>query len=601
MKLQPNVKYATRGILFFLVILLLSSSPLFKQWELFLLDIGRMSWVERAPTADQQNLYCLRDLRNNVGLKETHKLVAQLKRLGAKAVVMGVREGYPQEELKYLDSLVATDIVVFGVRPTTKFGEFHFGTVTQSAAMDLIVDRPNLPPKSEWGVFANRYNEDGVARRFVPYGCVVWEKGDTIPDVALLVAAKYYGFPSNTVPHRDGNTVAYGDLRIPILNDGSAYVLSREWSRGENVDVLESIRFVSRTSQGWVPEMMRGKIVYLGNGQCGTIGTLLGRRFVTPAPGWLRTILLAIFVLLAVLAGIRYKPGRIILITGTAALVYFAGSFALFVWGGWYVEIVSPFLCLLFGGIVFAYSRSSNDTKALETEKKRILESQKEKLEQEVAERTAELRIEKEETERLLYNILPVEVAKELQEKGSILPRRYEEISVLFSDFKGFTSTVSAMPAGRLVDELNDIFQVFDDIIDKHGIEKIKTIGDSYLIAAGLPKESGNHAIQCVRVALEMLRFIEQRNASSAIKWQMRVGIHSGTVVAGVVGKKKFTYDVWGDTVNIAQRMEASGVPGRVNVSAYTYHLVKDRFTCEYRGKIDAKGKGEIDMYFVLK
>lgn len=234
-----------------------------------------------------------------------------------------------------------------------------------------------------------------------------------------------------------------------------------------------------------------------------------------------------------------------------------------------------------------------------EMEKKKLIEAQKDQLEIEVAERTKELRMEKEETERLLYNILPVEIAKELQEKGTIIPRRYEEISVLFSDFKGFTNTVSTMPANRLVEELNDIFHVFDDIIDKHGIEKIKTIGDSYLIAAGLPKESENHAIQCVKVALEMIHFIEKRNETSAIKWQMRVGIHSGTVVAGVVGKKKFTYDVWGDTVNIAQRMEASGVPGKVNISAYTYDLIKQYFECEYRGKVDAKGKGEIDMYFV--
>jgi class 3 adenylate cyclase len=237
---------------------------------------------------------------------------------------------------------------------------------------------------------------------------------------------------------------------------------------------------------------------------------------------------------------------------------------------------------------------------ALEQEKKKLVEAQKDQLEIEVAERTNELRMQKEETERLLYNILPMDIAKELQEKGTSIPRRFEEISVLFSDFKGFTNTVATMPAHRLVEELNDIFRVFDDIIDRHGIEKIKTIGDSYLIAAGLPKESENHAIQCVKVALEMIRHIDKRNETSAIKWLMRVGIHSGSVIAGVVGKKKFTYDVWGDTVNIAQRMEASGIPGKVNISAHTFHLVKNEFNCEYRGKIDAKGKGEIDMYFVL-
>ena len=237
---------------------------------------------------------------------------------------------------------------------------------------------------------------------------------------------------------------------------------------------------------------------------------------------------------------------------------------------------------------------------AVEQEKKKLIEAQKEKLEIEVAERTKELRKEKEETERLLYNILPVEIARELKEKGTTIPRRYEEITIIFTDFRGFTNTVATMPANKLVEELNDIFRDIDDIIDKYGLEKIKTIGDSYMIAAGLPKESENHAVQCVRAAIEMLQFLERRNRDSAVKWQMRVGIHSGTAVAGVVGKRKFTYDVWGDTVNIASRMETSGQPGKVNISAYTYALIKQYFECEYRGKVDAKGKGEIDMYFVV-
>ncbi|MFC2133763.1 adenylate/guanylate cyclase domain-containing protein [Bacteroidota bacterium] len=217
----------------------------------------------------------------------------------------------------------------------------------------------------------------------------------------------------------------------------------------------------------------------------------------------------------------------------------------------------------------------------------------------ELEEKSVELRNEKETVDNLLYNILPVEIADELKEKGTTTPFRHEEVTILFTDFKGFTNIVATMPPEKLVSELNDMFQNIDDIIVKYHMEKIKTIGDSYLIASGLPKESKNHAVQCISAALEIAEYINQRNIKSSVKWQIRLGVHSGPVVAGVVGKRKFAFDVWGDTVNIASRMEASSEPGRVNISAYTYDLVKDNFECEYRGKIMAKGKGEIDMYFV--
>ena len=235
-----------------------------------------------------------------------------------------------------------------------------------------------------------------------------------------------------------------------------------------------------------------------------------------------------------------------------------------------------------------------------EQERKRVAIEHKDRLEVEVAERTQELRAEKENASRLLHNILPVDVADELIANGSTQPQRYEEVSILYTDFKGFTNAVASLPAKRLVEELNDIFQHFDDIIDSCGIEKIKTIGDAYMIAGGLPKPLPDHAERCVDAALKMLAYLDERNKTSALKWNMRAGIHSGAVIAGVVGKRKFTYDVWGDTVNIASRMESAGEPGRVNVSAYTYDLVKARYKGEYRGKLDAKGKGEIDMYFVL-
>jgi len=221
-------------------------------------------------------------------------------------------------------------------------------------------------------------------------------------------------------------------------------------------------------------------------------------------------------------------------------------------------------------------------------------------LAERVEAQTAELRREKEETERLLYNILPRAVATELRTTGRNTPRRHEEVSVLFADLVDFTVTVGTIPPRKLVDELNAIFSAFDDIVARHGLEKIKTIGDAYFAVAGLPEPLPRHAVACVRCALEMTAFIEERNRHSALKWPMRIGIHSGGVVAGVVGKSKFTYDIWGDAVNIAARIESAAEPGRVNLSAYTYDLVRHDFDCQYRGKIEIKGKGRIDMYHVL-
>ncbi|MEO6929849.1 MAG: adenylate/guanylate cyclase domain-containing protein, partial [Casimicrobiaceae bacterium] len=236
---------------------------------------------------------------------------------------------------------------------------------------------------------------------------------------------------------------------------------------------------------------------------------------------------------------------------------------------------------------------------AAERDRKRIAIEHNARLEVEVAERTQELRQEKENASQLLNNILPAEIAAELIAKGSTEPRRYEEVSILFTDFDGFTNAVASLPARKVVDELNDIFQHFDDIIDACGVEKIKTIGDSYMIAGGLPNPLPDHAERCVDTAVKMLAYLEERNRHSALKWTMRAGIHSGTVLAGVVGKRKFTYDVWGDTVNIASRMETAAEPGRINVSAYTYDLVKQRYQGVYRGKLEAKGKGAIDMYYI--
>ena len=210
---------------------------------------------------------------------------------------------------------------------------------------------------------------------------------------------------------------------------------------------------------------------------------------------------------------------------------------------------------------------------------------------------------EKDRSDKLLLNILPFETAEELKEKGSATPKQYSMVSVLFTDFKGFTSIAEKLTPEQLVEELNHCFLEFDLIIDKHNLEKIKTIGDSYMCAGGIPVANTTNPIDVVRAGLEiqeyMNRLKSERYANGQDCWELRVGIHTGKVIAGVVGKNKFAYDIWGDAVNVASRMESSGAPGKVNISGDTYELVKDIFTCEYRGKVKAKNKGEIDMYFV--
>lgn len=210
---------------------------------------------------------------------------------------------------------------------------------------------------------------------------------------------------------------------------------------------------------------------------------------------------------------------------------------------------------------------------------------------------------QKEQIEHLLLNILPVEVAKELQDSGHATPRNYETVSVMFTDFKGFTSTADKISPGELVDELNICFEAFDDIITRYNLEKIKTIGDSYMCAGGIPTPDENHAYNIVKAGLEIQKYNHQNNQRRLEKglppWDIRIGIHVGPIVAGVVGRKKYAYDIWGSTVNIASRMESNGEPGQVNISSSTYELVKEKYTCKYRGKIYAKNVGEIDMYFI--
>lgn len=209
----------------------------------------------------------------------------------------------------------------------------------------------------------------------------------------------------------------------------------------------------------------------------------------------------------------------------------------------------------------------------------------------------------KQRSEALLLNILPYETAQELKKKGSAETKNFESATVLFTDFKGFTKISEQLTPKELITEIDTCFKGIDQIMDKYQIEKIKTIGDAYMAAGGLPKENLSHPIDVVMAAKEILLFIEELKTERIEKklpyFDIRVGIHTGPLIAGIVGTKKFSYDIWGDTVNTASRMESSGEINKINVSGSTYELIKDQFVCEYRGKVAAKNKGEIDMYFV--
>ena len=225
----------------------------------------------------------------------------------------------------------------------------------------------------------------------------------------------------------------------------------------------------------------------------------------------------------------------------------------------------------------------------------------------------AALQVEKDRSENLLLNILPADIAAELKEKGRADARDFDMVSILFTDFIGFigfigfTAISEKLSAKELVAEINICFEAFDGTMDKYNLEKIKTIGDAYMAAGGLPVLRDDSIKNTVLAALEMQTFIGKRksdmDAVGRPAFEMRVGIHSGPIVAGIVGVKKFQYDIWGDTVNTASRMETKGAAGQVNISQATYELLKDdlQLSFESRGKIEAKGKGEIEMYFVSK
>ena len=240
-------------------------------------------------------------------------------------------------------------------------------------------------------------------------------------------------------------------------------------------------------------------------------------------------------------------------------------------------------------------------------ENEKIIKSQNVLLEEKVKERTEELQLtlqelnhtlaevekEKQKSDQLLLNILPNVVATELKEYGYATPQYFEQATIIFADFVNFTHYAELQNPHFLINQLNELFHSFDEICERHNLEKIKTIGDCYMAVGGVPIANDTNAHDCINAALEMIQSLKG-NA-----WNIRIGIHTGAVIAGVIGKHKFAYDIWGDAVNIASRMETASDSGRINITNSTYELVKDSYTCTYRGKILSKNKGELDMYFV--
>ena len=209
---------------------------------------------------------------------------------------------------------------------------------------------------------------------------------------------------------------------------------------------------------------------------------------------------------------------------------------------------------------------------------------------------------EKNRSESLLLNILPEETASELKEFGKVKAKRFESVTVLFTDFVGFTAYAKNLEPEELVSSVDYYFSKFDEIMEKYGVEKIKTIGDAYMCASGLPQPEEFDVFRAVQAAFEIIKFMEESKKTHVdhmAHFDIRIGLNTGPIVAGVVGIKKFAYDIWGDSVNVASRMESKSMPGKINISESTYNLIKDVYDCEYRGEIDVKNKGMMKMFFV--
>ena len=232
-------------------------------------------------------------------------------------------------------------------------------------------------------------------------------------------------------------------------------------------------------------------------------------------------------------------------------------------------------------------------------ERKRLRDEEKRKAE-DLKAAFAEISRQTELNETLLLNLLPGQVAAELRENGRVEPMYFQDATIVFSDFAGFTLATEQLSAEELVQTLHEYFSAFDEIIGCYGLEKLKTIGDSYMFAGGIPEPTSSHPVDAVMAAHAMIHRVAELAARPGhVDWKIRLGVHTGPVIAGVVGTRKFAFDVWGETVNFGSRMESSGAPGRINVSSTTYARVKDFFVCEPRGRVKTKEGREVDMYFV--
>jgi adenylate cyclase len=228
------------------------------------------------------------------------------------------------------------------------------------------------------------------------------------------------------------------------------------------------------------------------------------------------------------------------------------------------------------------------------------LEKANEELEQRVEERTADLWLEKEKSEQLLLNVLPKPIADQLKQSKDAIAENFEEATILFADIVGFTPLSARLTPQELVNLLNQIFSAFDRLAEKHNLEKIKTIGDAYMVVGGLPIPRLDHAEAVAEMALEMQAYMAKFSDELGESFQIRIGINTGSVIAGVIGIKKFIYDLWGDAVNVASRMESHGLPGSIQVTAATYEYLKDKYVLAARGTIDVKGRGEMTTYWLM-